>query len=157
MNRRAVAVCGNNICSEATYEKARRVGRLLAENNITVFTGGLGGVMEAAHKGAREAGGLTVGILPGYDTEEANEYVQIPIATGMGHARNAVLVSSAVCIIAVEGAYGTLSEIALALKLGRPVIGLGTWDLGERGRDIRVLETPEQAAELAAVIVDQRT
>jgi hypothetical protein len=103
------------------------VGRRLAEAEAVVITGGLGGVMEAASRGACEAGGTTVGLLPGSDRAAANQWVTIAIATGLGELRNGLVVRAADAVIAVGGAYGTLSEVALALKTGLPVIGLGTW------------------------------
>lgn len=100
--------------------------------------------MEAAAKGATEAGGLTVGILPGHRAEEANPYIQVPIATDMGHARNVILVRSADGVIAISGGYGTLSEIGLALKMWKPVVGLHTWP-GIEG--VQYVESPEEAVE----------
>ncbi len=150
---RAVAVCGNAVCGEATYEKARAVGKLLAGQGITLFNGGLSGVMEASSRGASEAGGHTVGILPTYDVTDANPFVQLPIATGMGHARNVVLVASVGCVIAVEGSFGTLSEIALALKLGRPVIGLDTWDIPKDAKGFHAVGSPEEAVALAVELL----
>lgn len=108
--------------------------------------------MEGACRGAKEAGGLTVGIIPGDDRREANPYVDIPIVTGMGEARNALVVKSSQAIIAVEGRYGTLSEIAFALKLGIPVVGLNTWRLSRRGEEdsgIVNAASVEQAVTLA--------
>jgi hypothetical protein len=100
--------------------------------------------MEAASRGAKQAGGLTIGILPGCEPEEANLYVDIPIATGLRDARNAIVARASEVIIAIAGEYGTLSEIALALKMGRRVIGLGTWTVA---KDVMVVETPQQAIE----------
>ena len=128
-----VAVVGEQQASPTARELAYQVGRELARRGAVVLTGGLGGVMEAASRGCHEAGGLCVGILPGEDPGEANDWVHLPIVTGMGHARNVVLVRSADGVIAVGGSYGTLSEIALALKLGRPVVGLFTWELVRPG------------------------
>lgn len=148
----AVAVIGPGSCDAATAEAARLVGRALAENGITLFCGGLGGAMEAACRGAREAGGTTVGILPGTCAGDANAFVDIPVVTGMGEARNVILVRSVGAVIAVGGEYGTLSEIAFALKLGIPVIGLRTWKLlrGETlDRGIREADTPQAAVRLA--------
>ena len=108
---------------------AEEVGRLLADAGAVVVTGGRTGVMEAASKGAREAGGTTLGILPGADRAEANEWVAIAVPTGMGEARNALVVRSADALVAVGGAWGTLSEIALARKAGKPVAGIDSWDL----------------------------
>jgi uncharacterized protein (TIGR00725 family) len=105
--------------------------------------GGLGGVMQAACRGAKEAGGTTVGILPGHDRGEANEFVDVAIPTGLGEARNALVVRAADALIAVGGGYGTLSEIALALKAGKRVAGLGTWEID----GVERLATPEAAVE----------
>jgi uncharacterized protein (TIGR00725 family) len=130
-----VAVIGDGLCSAETARLAEEVGRQLAEKEATVICGGLGGVMEAACRGAKSAGGLTIGVLPGFDRRDANPYVDIPVVTGMREARNIIVVSSAHAVIAVSGGYGTLSEIAHALKLGIPVVGLGTWRLGKDGWD----------------------
>lgn len=129
-----VAVIGDGSCSVETARQAEEVGRLLAESGAAVVCGGLGGVMEAACRGAKGAGGLTVGILPGRSRRDANRYVDIPIVTGMGEARNVIVVSSGQSVIAVSGGFGTLSEIAHALKQGIPVVGLGSWQLNEEGR-----------------------
>ena len=108
---------------------AEEVGRLLAEAGAIVVTGGRSGVMEAASKGAREAGGTTLGILPGADRREANDWVAVAVPTGMGEARNALVVRAADGVVAVGGAWGTLSEIALARKTDKPVVGIASWDL----------------------------
>lgn len=131
---------------------AEAVGRGLAEGGAVVLTGGRGGVMAAASRGAAEAGGLTVGILPGEDAGQANPWVQLPIVTGLGEARNAVLIRTAQAVIAVGGEYGTLSEIAFALKFGRPVVGLHTWygvDKDGVPLPIRRADTPAEAVALA--------
>lgn len=128
-----MAVVGEQDCSETTARLAEAVGAELARRGAVVLTGGLGGVMEAACRGCRQAGGLSVGILPGEDALAANPYVDIPIVTDMGHARNVILVRSAAGVVAVGGSYGTLSEIAVALKLGKPVVGLSTWELSRPG------------------------
>jgi uncharacterized protein (TIGR00725 family) len=112
---------------------AEEVGRLLCARNAVVVCGGLGGVMEAACRGARESGGSTLGILPGLERADANPYVEVAVPTGLGEARNALVVRAADVLIAVGGAYGTLSEIALALRGGKPVVGLGTWELTRGG------------------------
>ena len=122
-----MSVIGDAAAEPALADAAREVGRLAAERGWVVITGGMGGVMEAASRGAKEAGGTTVGILPTYDAATANEHVEIIIPTGLGHARNALVVAAASGVIAVGGRYGTLSEIALALKLGKPVVGINTW------------------------------
>lgn len=122
-----ISVIGDSLCDNDTYVTAERVGRLIAQKGWILITGGLGGVMEAASKGAKEAGGITVGILPGFSKDEANPFVSIPITTGLSHARNIIIARSADALIAISGGYGTLSEIAIALKLGKPVIGINTW------------------------------
>ncbi len=138
-----IAVIGRGDCSGEEYETAETVGRLIAEDRGTVCCGGLGGVMEAACRGAKEAGGTTVGILP--DTGDGNAYLDVVVRTGLGHARNVVLVNSADAVIAVGGGYGTLSEIAIALKIGRSVYGLSTWKI----EGVRACTTPEEAVSLA--------
>jgi len=140
--RPRIGVIGTGIANEEVYSLAYEVGRLLGARGAVVFCGGLGGVMEAAAKGALEAGAITVGILPGNKAEEANPYIQIPIVTDMGHARNVILVRSVEGVIAVSGGYGTLSEIALALKMWKPVVGLKTWANIE---GVVYTETPEEA------------
>ncbi len=116
---------GDSNPSPATAQLAEAVGRGIAASGAVLVCGGLGGVMEAAGRGAKAAGGLTIGILPGYDPAAANPYMDIPVCTGMGHARNAIIAATANALIALEGAYGTLSEMALGLKMGRPVVSLG--------------------------------
>ncbi|MEA2363111.1 MAG: hypothetical protein QOD71_2256 [Thermoleophilaceae bacterium] len=114
---------------EGPVGAAAEVGRLVAERGAVLVCGGLGGAMEAACRGAKEAGGMTVGILPGPDRAAANRYVDIALPTGLGEARNALVVRAADAVIAVGGGYGTLSEIAFALKAGKRVIGLDTWEI----------------------------
>jgi len=126
-----IAVIGAGKCEQKIYDLARDAGRALAQRGHRVICGGLGGVMEAVCRGVREAGGTSIGILPGNDPGEANAYVDIPIATGMGIGRNIIIVRSAEVILAINGSYGTLSEIAYALQLGKPVIGLQTWEVSE--------------------------
>ena len=131
---------------------ALEVGRELAINKIIVACGGLGGVMEAACKGAKEKGGSTIGILPGSSAKEANNFVDIPIITGIGFARNMVVVKTGQAVIAVGGSFGTLSEIGHALSADIPVIGLSTWDLPNRGEENRRIikaTSPKHAVELA--------
>lgn len=128
-----MAVVGAGSCSPEVTRLAEEVGRLLAQEGVTVVCGGLGGVMEAACRGAKSAGGQTIGILPGRSRRDANPFVDIPVVTGMGEARNVIVVGSSQAVIAVSGGYGTLSEIAHALKLGIPVVGLSSWDLGDQG------------------------
>lgn len=124
-----ISVIGNSDCSLREYNVAEGVGREIARRKAVLICGGLGGVMEAAAKGAREAGGITVGILPGIDKNSANPYIDITIATGLGEARNAIVALSADAVIAVGGALGTLSELAFALKHKKPVVGIKTWEL----------------------------
>ena len=124
---------GASRASDDERATAELVGRLLAEREIVIVCGGLGGVMEAACRGARSAGGTTVGILPGDDRTDANEFVDVAVATGMGEGRNALVVRTADAVIAVGGEFGTLSEIALALRAGKPVVGIGTWELAKGG------------------------
>ena len=122
-----IAVIGGNQCTDAEAQIAERVGKLIAERNAILICGGRGGIMQAACKGAFESGGITVGILPGEDTASANPFVKIPVATGLGIARNIVIIRSADAVIAIAGKYGTLSEIAFAMQLGKPVFSLGSW------------------------------
>jgi uncharacterized protein (TIGR00725 family) len=144
---------GDGVSAEE-LEAAEEVGRLVAEGGAILVCGGLGGVMEAACRGARSAGGLTLGILPGRDRREANRYVEVAVATGLGEARNALVVRSADAVVAVGGAYGTLSEIALALKGGTPVVGLGTWELARGGVADTGLIRADRAAEAARTALD---
>jgi uncharacterized protein (TIGR00725 family) len=141
-----VAVVGPSEATAEELEKAEAVGRLLAEEGAVVVCGGLGGVMEAAARGAATAGGVVVGLLPGLDRAEANPHVTVAITTGMGEMRNALVVRAADAVVAVGGAYGTLSEIALALRADVPVVGLGTWALDD------VVEAPDPAAAVALAL-----
>lgn len=123
--RPMVAVIGGSVCSAEEAVWAAEVGRLLAEGGAVLLCGGLGGIMEAAARGAKTTGGgLTVGILPGSDPADANPYIDVPLATGMGEMRNALIVRAAQAVIAIGGGWGTLSEIALAQRVGTPVVGL---------------------------------
>ena len=124
-----ISVIGGGAPSARAYELAEAVGRELAQRGAVVVCGGLGGVMEAACKGAKAAGGVTIGMMPGSDPRAANPWVDYPVMTGMGYARNVLVVKTGRAAIAVDGAYGTLSEIAHALGDGTPVIGLETWEL----------------------------
>jgi uncharacterized protein (TIGR00725 family) len=128
-DRPYVAVVGPGDASEEEIAAAEAVGRGLSQAGAVVVCGGLGGVMAAAARGAAEAGGTTVGILPGTDRAAGNEWLSVAIPTGLGELRNGLVVRASDAVIAVGGAYGTLSEIALALKTGTPVIGLGSWDI----------------------------
>lgn len=122
-----IGVIGAGRATEEGYRQAMEVGGLLAEQNAVLICGGLGGVMEGACRGCSNRGGEAVGILPGGDASDANPYVTLAIPTNMGHARNIIIAHSAQALIAIEGEYGTLSEMAVALKLGRPVIALNSW------------------------------
>jgi len=124
-----IAVIGGSDVSSEIAGLAEEVGREIARRGAALVCGGMGGVMEAACKGASEAGGLTISILPGDSRRDANPYVQIPIVTGIGYARNVAVVKSAQAVIAIDGSYGTLTEIGYALQAGIPVIGLGTWSM----------------------------
>ena len=124
-----MAVVGPGEASADEIAAAEAVGRELARRGALLVCGGLGGVMEAACRGAREAGGATLGILPGADRTAANQFVEVAVATGLGEARNALVARAADALIAVGGAYGTLSEIAFALKLGKPVLGVVSWEI----------------------------
>jgi uncharacterized protein (TIGR00725 family) len=140
-----IAVIGGGRCSLEEALLAESVGRELARRGAIVICGGLGGVMEAVCRGASIESGLTVGILPGDDPSMANRYVQIPIATGTGFARNIAVVKSAQAVIAIDGEYGTLTEIAFALKSGIPVIGLNTWSISRNGQEDTSIVRAEDA------------
>ena len=137
------------IGSGAEHEgRAEEIGRLLAERGCVVVTGGLGEVMAAAARGAKEAGGTTIGILPGEDPTEANEWIDYAVVTGIGHARNLGVAGSGDAVIAVGGSWGTLAEIAFARRLGRPVVVVEPgWAVD--GEGIERAATPEEAVELA--------
>jgi len=148
-----IGVIGGSTCSEQIARLAEEVGREIANANAVLVCGGRGGVMEAACRGAKSAGGMTIGILPGDDREQANVFVDVAIVTGMGVARNALVVKSSQAVIAIDGKYGTLSEIAFCLQLGIPVVGLQTWEVAP---EIITARTPAQAVKLALQAV-QRT
>jgi hypothetical protein len=153
-----VAVIGGGKCSPGEAKLAEEVGRELARRGATLVCGGLGGVMEAACRGAVGAGGRTIGILPGSKREEANPYVQIPIVTDMGYARNVIVVKSAQAVIAIGGSYGTLTEIAYALQSGIPVVGLGTWSLSREGQEDSAIvpaQDPIRAVEKALALAQK--
>lgn len=152
-----ISVIGGEVCAPETLAAAETVGRELAKAGATVVCGGRGGVMEAACRGARSAGGHTIGILPGPGPEAGapNSYVEFPIYTGMGFARNVMVVLTGQAVIAIAGSYGTLSEISYALIHDIPVIGLDTWDFNYHGHDngkiVRATD-PLKAAELAITL-----
>ncbi len=152
-----IAVIGSGECDQETYQIAYQVGRLIGEKRAILVCGGLGGVMEAACKGAKERGGLTVGILPTDSRNLANPYLDISLPTGMGEGRNFLIAKSADVVIAIGGEYGTLSEIGLALKMGKKVIGLQTWNLSRQGQsDKGIIEakSPEEALHLALKVLN---
>ena len=154
-----IAVVGSGTASDELRALAEEAGREVARQGAVLVTGGLGGVMEAASRGAHEEGGVTVGILPGTDTHEANPWVEIPIATGLGQARNVIVVTAAHAVVAIGGEYGTLSEIAHALKIGKPVVGLHTWELAkefaEQDENIIAAFSPAEAVNLAIALVKE--
>jgi len=144
---RYVAVIGGSEAAPDELATAETLGRLIASEGWVLVCGGLGGVMEAAARGCAAEGGTTIGILPGDDRRAANPHVSVAIPTGMGEARNALVARAADVVIAVGGEFGTLSEIALALKMDKPVIGIGTWSLGVDDRPDPILraDTAEDA------------
>ncbi len=148
-----IAVIGGDSPPPEVLPIAETVGREIARHGHTLICGGRGGVMEAASRGAREEGGHTIGLLPGADRNDANPHIQFPIVTNLGFARNSIIALTAEALIAIDGSYGTLSEIAFALNYGRPVIGLGTWRMidgagVENDRIVRASE-PAEAVERA--------
>jgi uncharacterized protein (TIGR00725 family) len=145
-----VSVIGGSEVSAATATTARRLGRELGERGHEVVCGGLTGVMEAGARGASETGSRTIGILPGEDPATANQYIDVPVATGLGSARNVLVVLNGEAAIAVDGATGTLSEIAHALDLGRPVAGLDTHDVD----GVAQVETPTAAVDYVTAAVE---
>jgi uncharacterized protein (TIGR00725 family) len=146
-----VAVVGPGDASAPELQTAEEVGAGLAAAGAVVVTGGLGGVMEAACRGARSKHGTTLGILPGEDRDAANGWVQIAVATGLGELRNGLVVRAADALIAIGGGHGTLSEVALALKLGRPVVGLGTWEV----HGVEQVSTPADALDRIARMLER--
>ena len=151
-----IAIIGGGEVSPQIEAIAEEVGREIARQGAVLICGGLGGVMEAACRGAASQGGLTVGILPGDNRRDANPHVKIPIATGIGYARNAAVAKSAQAVIAIDGSYGTLTEIGYALQSGIPVIGLDTWSLSIGGKDegnIIRAATPKEAVTAALDLI----
>lgn len=141
-----ILVSGGGEADDRTAALAEAVGSAVAKSGANLLTGGLGGVMEAASRGAKTAGGLTVAVIPGSDSQAANRYVDIVIASGMTHGRNVILVHTADAVIALPGSYGTLSEIALALVMGKPVVSLGSWRPDET---VMLATDPQNAVTLA--------
>ena len=154
-----IAVIGAREPSPEEARLAEEVGKEIARQGAALVCGGLSGIMEAACRGAAGEGGITIGILPGDDPDAANTHVQIPIATGMGYARNVVVVRSAKAVIAVGGSYGTLSEIAYALAGNIPVIGLNTWSISREGKQdesILYVQSPSEAVKKALDLAEKR-
>jgi uncharacterized protein (TIGR00725 family) len=153
---RYVAVVGPSAGTPAELALGEEIGRLIGRAGAVLVCGGMGGVMEAAASGCAEAGGKSVGVLPGDSRLDANPYLTVAVATGMGEGRYVVVVRTADVVIAVHGEFGTLSEIALALKIGKPVVGLGTWELGRGGLPVDAIvqaEDPEAAVEKALALI----
>jgi uncharacterized protein (TIGR00725 family) len=151
MRKKIIAVIGAGTADEAILKIAEDVGRLIARRGAVLICGGLGGVMETASKGAKSAGGITVGILPQNHTKDANPNIDIPIASGFGEGRNVIIARTADAIIAVGGEYGTLSEIAFGLKMGKPVIGIGTWNIKGTIKAKNAEDAVEKAFELLSL------
>ncbi len=143
--RPRIGVIGGSSPSPEALNKAYQVGRLIAREGAILVCGGLGGVMEAASRGAKEEGGLVIGILPGLDLSSANPHVDIPIVTAIGYLRNALVVLNSHAVVAVDGSYGTLSEISYALIYGKKVFGIDTWDIP----GVVATSGPEEAVKLA--------
>ncbi len=154
-----VSVIGGSLCTRKETELAEQVGAELARRGCTLICGGLTGIMAAACKGARSAGGTTIGILPGDRREDANPYVDIPIVTTLGEARNVIVVCSGQAVIAIAGEYGTLTEIAHALRNGIPVVGLNTWSLSKNGEiddSVIVADNAIDAVDKALSAIDSK-
>lgn len=147
---RLIGVIGAGSCDDAVYALAHDVGYNIAISGAILVCGGLGGVMEAAAKGAKTAGGVTVGILPTETKDDANPYIDIPLATGLNHARNAIITRSCDVFIAIDGSYGTLSEIGLAKAMGKEVIGLNSWDI----EGLIKAESAKEAVEFATEVLE---
>ncbi len=152
--RKVIAVIGGGQPTSKEVKLAEKVGRELAKHGAILICGGLSGVMEAACKGANAERGLTIGILPGENRQLANPYVQIPIATGVGYARNVAVVKSAQAVIAIGGSYGTLTEIGYALQTGLPVIGLNTWTIIRNNRQDKSIIPAESATKAVEMAIE---
>lgn len=155
--RTYVSVVGPGTATDEERARAEEIGRRLGEAGAVVVCGGLGGIMDAAAMGATSAGGIAVGLLPGDERPGGSPHLTVSIPLGMGEARNAVVARAADVVIAVGGEFGTLSEIALALKMGRPVVGLDTWELAKAGAEVDSIvraKTPEEAVTLALELAE---
>jgi hypothetical protein len=154
-----IGVIGGSDVSPKIAALAEEVGREIARRKAVLVCGGMGGVMEATCKGAAGEGGLTIGILPGDSRRQANKYVRIPIVTGIGYARNVAVVKSSQAVIAIDGSYGTLTEIGYALQSGIPVIGLGTWTFTSKSQpecEIIKVKTAKEAVEKAMELIEKQ-
>jgi uncharacterized protein (TIGR00725 family) len=145
-----IGVIGSGAASAQECDTAEKVGREIAKRDLTLVCGAMGGVMEAACRGAKGEGGLTIGIVPGDSKTDSNPYLDIPVVTAMGHARNIIVIRSSDAVIAIGGSYGTLSEIAFALRLEIPIIGIKTWDVST---EIKKAETPKEAVDMAIELI----
>lgn len=155
MNKqKIIGVIGAGDAGDEDLKLAEAVGEAIARRGYTLLCGGMGGVMEAACRGAKSEDGTTIGILPGSSKHESNSYIDYPIVTGMGHGRNVIVAGSSDAIIAIGGSFGTLSEIAFALRLEIPTIGLNTWDVSS---NIQKTQTPKQAVNLAVGLIGSDT
>ena len=141
-----ISVIGGEVADEQAGQLAFEVGREIGARGHVLICGGRSGVMREVCRGAKETGGLTIGILPGDDLGDVNEYVDIPLPTGLGYTRNVLVARAGEAVIAIDGKFGTLSEIAFALISGRPVIGLGTWELRDGGGELAPIQRVEDAA-----------
>ena len=148
-----VAVVGDGACDSGTADTARMVGMLLARAGVTLVCGGLGGVMQAAAQGAAEVGGACIGLTPGLDRTEADPAMSLGLATGLGHMRNYLVVLNADAVIAVQGGWGTLSEIALARKIGRPVVAIGRFAGLSRALDLDGMETARSPGQAVSAVL----
>ena len=155
-----ISVVGSSVCNKAEAKLAEEVGAEIARSGAALICGGMGGVMEAASRGAKKAGGIVVGVLPGLKSIEGNSYTDISILTGMGDGRNIIVASSGEAVIAIGGEFGTLSEIALALKNRKPVIGLNTWPLNDKDyckqEGIVIAKTAKEAVSLALRLIPRQ-
>ena len=150
-----VAVVGAGDASRWEIDQAEEPSDLLGRSGAVLICGGLGGVMHAAARGAQSEGGISVGILPGDDRRPGSPHLTVAIPTGLGEARNTLVVRGADAMIAVGGEFGTLSEIAFALRIGKPVIGLDTWQLAKRGRPVEAIVNASSAAEAVSLALQR--
>lgn len=152
-----VSIIGGADCTGHEYEIAEEIGSLLGEAGVVVVCGGRGGVMEAVCRGAQKRGGLTIGILPSHDPNSGNPYIDVALPTGLGHNRNALVAQAGDAVIAIGGGYGTLSEIGIALKSGRDVIGINTWKVLDKfGKTIKIIQATS-AKEAVKIALDRIT